>query len=163
MCEIRNPKSTIGNCAPADKHSMFEQRISELDRVVTEDVVCIDMDFTLLKAIELCSEKRIRHLPVLDENRRLAGIVTDRDLRYFLSPRLGTISENSSDRESLSRHVHQMMVRKVICATTDMTLSEAAQLMLTNRIGCLPVVNDDRRVVGIITTSDILRYIAKNP
>ncbi len=94
---------------------MFEQRISELDRVMTEDVVCIDMDFTLLKAIELCSEKRIRHLPVLDEDNRLVGIVTDRDLRYFLSPRLGTISENNSDRESLSRHVHQMMVRKVVC------------------------------------------------
>ncbi|MGD0099754.1 MAG: CBS domain-containing protein [Acidobacteriota bacterium] len=142
---------------------MFEQRISELDRVMTEDVVCIDMDFTLLKATELCSEKRIRHLPVLDEDNRLAGIVTDRDLRYFLSPRLGTISENSSDRESLSRHVHQMMVRKVVCATRDTTLSEAAQLMLANRVGCLPVVNGNRLVVGIITTSDILRYVAQNP
>ena len=162
MCEIRNPKSAIGNCPPADKLSMFEQRISELDRVMTEDVVCIDMDFTLLKAIELCSEKRIRHLPVLDENNRLVGIVTDRDLRYFLSPRIGTISENNSDRESLSRHVHQMMVRKVVSATADMTLSEAAQLMLENRVGCLPVVNSDRLVVGIITTADILRYVAQN-
>lgn len=128
---------------------------------MTKDVVCIDMDFTLGKAIELCSDKKIRHLPVLDENNRVAGIVTDRDLRYFVSPRLGTISENTSDRESLSRPVHQIMVRKVICATIGMTLPEAAQMMMANRIGCLPVVDIDRRVMGIITTNDLLRYIAE--
>jgi len=132
-----------------------------LARVMTKDVVCINMDFTVGKAIELCSEKKIRHLPVLDENNRVAGIVTDRDLRYFVSPRLGTISENTSDRESLSRHVHQIMVRKVICVTVGMTLPEAAQLMMANRIGCLPVVDIDRRVMGIITTNDLLRYIAE--
>jgi CBS domain-containing protein len=127
---------------------------------MTRDVVCIDLDFTLGKAIELCSGVRIRHLPVLDEKGRLAGIVTDRDLRYFLSPRLGTISENNSDRESLGRHVHQMMIRQVVCATADMTLPEAARMMLENRVGCLPVVNGDHNVVGIITTTDLLRYIA---
>ena len=138
-----------------------EEGNCRLDRVMTSDVVCIDMDLTLGKAIELCSEKRIRHLPVLDENNRLAGIVTDRDLRYFLSPRIGTLSENTSDRESLHRRVHQMMVRCVVYATADTGLPEAAQLMLTNRIGCLPVVDGDRRVIGIITTTDLLRYIAE--
>jgi acetoin utilization protein AcuB len=146
-----------------DKHGMVaELQAHGLDRVMTKDVICIDMDFTLGKAIELCSEKRIRHLPVLDENGRLAGIVTDRDLRYFLSPRIGTLSENTSDRESLHRHVHQMMVRRVVCASSDTSIAEAAQRMLTNRVGCLPVVNGARRVIGIITTSDLLRYIAEN-
>ncbi len=145
-----------------DKQSMCaERQTTGLARVMTKDVVCIDMDFTLGKAIELCSDKKIRHLPVLDENNRVAGIVTDRDLRYFVSPRLGTISENTSDRESLSRPVHQIMVRKVICATIGMTLPEAAQMMMANRIGCLPVVDIDRRVMGIITTNDLLRYIAE--
>jgi len=139
-----------------------ERQMHGLDRVMTRDVVCVDMDFTLGKAIELCSEKRIRHLPVLDENHRLAGIVTDRDLRYYCSPRLGTLSENNADRESLERHVHQIMVRRVVCTTADTTLPEAAQLMLTNRVGCLPVVDSGRHVIGIITTSDLIRYIAES-
>ena len=129
---------------------------------MTRDVVCIDMDFTLGKAIELCSQKGIRHLPVLDENKRLAGIVTDRDLRFFLSPRLGTLSENNSDRESLHRRIHQMMIRQVVSATENTRLAEAAELMLTNRVGCLPVVDGGRRVIGIITTTDLLRHVAES-
>ena len=137
-------------------------RIHGIVGIMIRDVVCIDMDFTLGKAIELCSEKKIRHLPVLDEHNCLAGMVTDRDLRYFLSPRIGTLSENNSDRESLNRRVHQIMVRQVICANESTPLSEAAQLMLTNRVGCLPVVDSRRHVVGIVTTTDLLRYIAEH-
>jgi acetoin utilization protein AcuB len=136
--------------------------VMRIDQVITKDVVCVDMDVTLGNATELCSGKKIRHLPVLDENKRLAGIITDRDIRYFLSPRLGTISENNSDRESLSRRVHQVMIRHVVCATENTSLSEAAGLMLANRVGCLPVVDADRHVIGIITTTDLIRYIAKN-
>jgi acetoin utilization protein AcuB len=132
-----------------------------LDAVMTRDVVSIDMDLTLGQAMELCSEKRIRHLLVVDEEKRLVGVVTDRDLRYYISPRIGTLSENSADRSTLSRHIHQIMVRQVVSATGDIALSEAAQLMLTNGVGCLPVVDADRRVLGIITTVDFLRFIAK--
>lgn len=132
-----------------------------LDTVMTRDVVSIDMDLTLGQAMELCSEKRIRHLLVVDEEKRLVGVVTDRDLRYYISPRIGTLSENSADRSTLSRHIHQIMVRQVVSATGDIALSEAAQLMLTNGVGCLPVVDADRRVLGIITTVDFLRIIAK--
>ncbi len=139
-----------------------EGQIRGIMGIMTRDVVCVPMDFTLGKAIELCSEKGIRHLPVLDEHNRLVGIVTDRDLRYFLSPRIGTLSENNSDRDSLARRVHQIMVRQVLCATADTSLSEAAQLMLTNRVGCLPVVDGGQRVIGILTTTDLLRYIAEH-
>lgn len=132
-----------------------------LDTVMTRDVVSINMDLTLGQAMELCSEKLIRHLLVVDEEKRLVGVVTDRDLRYYISPRMGTLSENNADRATLSRHIHQIMARQVVSATVDITLSEAAQLMLTNGVGCLPVVDADRRVLGIITTVDFLRFIAK--
>jgi acetoin utilization protein AcuB len=114
------------------------------------------------KAIELCTEKRIRHLPVLDEHGQLTGLVTDRDLRYYVSPRIGTISENRSDRESLERPLHLIMIRKVIVASADTPISEAARLMLTNRVGCLPIINLGRHVVGIVTTTDLIRYIAQD-
>lgn len=141
--------------------SGVQRESSRLEKIMVCDVVCIDMDYTIAKAIACCSEKRIRHLPVLDEGGRLAGLVTDRDLRKVISPRLGTISENKSDRESTERPVHLMMVREVVTAWAWTSLAEAAQLMLRNRVGCLPIVDENRHVVGIVTTTDFLRYTAQ--
>jgi acetoin utilization protein AcuB len=148
---------------PDDKLEMTNaMQAQQLDSIMTKDPVCVDMDLTLGHAMELCSEKRIRHLPVLDESKHLIGMVTDRDLRYHISPRIGTLSENNSDRATLGRHVHQIMVRQVVSATAETAMSEAAQRMLENGVGCLPVVDGERHVIGIITTADFLRYIAKN-
>jgi acetoin utilization protein AcuB len=112
--------------------------------------------------MELCIEKRIRHLPILDEHKQLAGIITDRDLRLHLSPRIGTLAENKTDRESLEQPIHLMMRHTVVVASADTTVAEAAQLMLENRVGCLPVINLGRHVIGIVTTTDLLRYLAES-
>jgi acetoin utilization protein AcuB len=141
-------------------HSADKNIMVAIESIMAHEVLCINMDITLRDAIELCSQNRIRHLPVLDENKRLVGLVTDRDLRYSISPRIGTISENNSDRETLKFHVHRIMKREVITASAEAPLAEAAQLMLTHRIGCLPVVDSERHVIGIVTTADLLRYLA---
>lgn len=129
--------------------------------LMNRDVVCADMDTPLGEAMDLCAAKRIRHLPVLDDQKRLVGLVTDRDLRYHVSPRLGTISENRSDRESLHRPLHLIMVRNVVTVPVDASISEAAGLMLENKVGCLPVIDANRHVAGILTTTDLIRYIAE--
>jgi acetoin utilization protein AcuB len=131
-----------------------------LSALMKSPVVSIGMDESLKAALDLCNSRRIRHLPVVDENKSLVGILTDRDIRYHLSPRLGTISENSSDRATLERRVHMVMVRNVITGIPDMTLATAAKTILRNRVGCLPVVDRDNRVVGIVTTSDFLILIS---
>jgi acetoin utilization protein AcuB len=129
--------------------------------IMTTDVTTITMDTPLGEAMELCSERKIRHLPVIDEHGQLTGLVTDRDIRYLISPRVGTISENSADRESLKRPVHLIMIRVTIVATPQMTVAEASQLMLDHRVGCLPVINTYRHVVGMVTSSDLIRCIAQ--
>jgi CBS domain-containing protein len=97
----------------------------------------------------------------LDDQKQLVGLVTDRDLRCLINPRVGTISENNSDRESLKRPVHLVMVREPVVACPENSLSEAAELMLANRVGCLPVVDEELHVVGIVTTTDLLRYVTQ--
>jgi CBS domain-containing protein len=135
--------------------------MTAVGNIMKSDVVCAGLDFTLGNAIDLCEEKRIRHLPIVDENKQLVGLVTDRDLRYYVSPRVGTISENTADRESLERPIHLIMVHKVAVVSANTPLWEAAQIMLDNRVGCLPVINLGRHVVGILTTTDLIRYIAQ--
>ncbi len=131
-----------------------------LSSIMKTEVVCIGMDESLKDALDACMARRIRHLPVVDDNRCLVGILTDRDIRYHLSPRLGTISENSSDRATLERRVHMIMARNVITGTPDTSLAAAAKTILRNRVGCLPVVSSDNSVVGIVTVSDFLILIS---
>jgi acetoin utilization protein AcuB len=131
-----------------------------LSSIMKSDVVSIGMDESLKTALDLCMSRRIRHLPVVNEQGSLVGILTDRDIRYHLSPRLGTISENNSDRATLDRRVHIVMVRNVIVGAPDMSLAAAAQTILQNRVGCLPVIDDGHQVVGIVTTSDFLILMA---
>ena len=136
--------------------------MTAVGKLMTCDVVCADMDITLGAAMELCTEKRIRHLPILDEYKQLVGMVTDRDLRYHLSPRIGTLAENKSDREILGHPIHLIMRHTVVVASADTSVAEAAQLMLANRVGCLPIVNLGRHVVGLVTTTDLLRCLAES-
>jgi acetoin utilization protein AcuB len=124
-------------------------------------VIRAAMDATLGEAMTLCFQHRIRHLPIINDEGKLVGLVTDRDLRFYISHRLGTIMENNSDREALHHRLHVMMVRRFISSRPETTVTQAARLMLDNRIGCLPVIDAENRLVGIITTGDLLRLIAE--
>ncbi len=140
----------------------LDLRSEPLSSIMNAEVVSVDMDTTVGAAINLCLDRRIRHLPVLDEAGKLVGLVTDRDLRGYISPRIGTISENNAARESLQRHVHVIMIRNLVTGSPTMTLAQAARLMLERKVGCLPVVHKDQTLAGIVTTTDFLRLIAQS-
>lgn len=59
-----------------------------VEELITREPTCIDMNTTIGDCMQVCEDKRIRHLPVVDEQNQLVGIVTDRDLRYFVNPRI---------------------------------------------------------------------------
>ncbi len=132
----------------------------KLKTFMHQNVIRAGLDTTLGEAMTICFQHRIRHLPVVESNGRLAGLVTDRDLRFYISHRLGTIMENNSDRETLNHHLHVIMVRRVITGTPDMTLIEAARLMHLHHVGCLPVVDDKNQILGIVTAGDFIHLIA---
>jgi CBS domain-containing protein len=132
-----------------------------LKHFMQTSVIRAAMDSTLGEAMTLCFQHRIRHLPVINDEGKLVGLLTDRDLRFYISHRLGTIMENNSDREALHHHLHVIMVRRVVSGRPEMTLTQGARLMLENRIGCLPVIDGENRLIGIVTTGDFLRLIAE--
>lgn len=132
-----------------------------LATIMQQNVVRAGLDTSIGEAMTICFQHRIRHLPVVEAQGRLAGLVTDRDLRSYVSHRLGTIMENNSDRETLRHHLHVIMVRRVITGKPDMTLMEAARLMHEHHLGCLPVVDERNHVLGIVTAGDFIRLIAE--
>ena len=121
---------------------------------MTREVVVLSPEATAGEALALCRERRIRHLPVLEAG-RLVGIVSDRDLRSA-TPALG-----DPDRAAALAKVRvpEVMTRDVATASPDDPIEEAASKMRERRIGCLPVV-DDERLVGILTSSDVMEALA---
>jgi len=120
---------------------------------MTREVVALPPQSTAGEALALCRERRIRHLPVLADD-RLVGIVSDRDLRSA-TPALG----DPARAEALGRIlVHEVMAREVATAHPDDPIEEAANAMRERKIGCLPVIEDDA-LVGIVTSSDVMEAL----
>lgn len=123
--------------------------------IMTAKPVVISHNGTLRQALELMDINHFRHLPVLNGEGQLMGIVSDRDCRSALnSPHI--LRERWQDEQlTNSVRVRSIMSPAPIVVPPDAEVDEAARLMLNNHISCLPVVLDET-LVGIITTSDIL-------
>lgn len=124
------------------------------ERMKTE-VILVSPSHNVRAAWRLLREHQIRHLPVVEED-KLVGIVSDRDVRLVFPSALtsGPIERDPDDAlEKLT--VREIMTKQVITVDPEISLTDAARLLLERRIGSLPVVQGSR-VVGIITKTDIL-------
>jgi acetoin utilization protein AcuB len=122
--------------------------------VMTKDPVVVGLDTPVRKAAELMHGKVVRHLPVIDEAGRVAGIVTDRDLRHAaFMPALAEQVGWEPHRVKAPR-VRDVMTWSVVTTHPDTFLVQAALTMFQRRIGSLPVVVDGR-LVGILTERDV--------
>lgn len=130
-------------------HIMF---VSEL---MTRNPVTVRQDDTLRTAIAAMTEIGCHHLPVMSDDGHLVGVVSDRDCRSTLhSPFF--LREHTQDERLLDQVlIRAIMTPAPIVVEPDTPAPDAARLMLTHYIGCLPVMRGET-LVGIITTSDIL-------
>jgi acetoin utilization protein AcuB len=123
---------------------------------MTQDLVTLSPEASVAEALTLCRERRIRHIPILEEG-RLVGIVSDRDLRDA-SPALG-----DADRASTLQEIRlgDVMTREVSTADPQDPIENAAQEMYELKIGSLPVVaeEDEEKLLGIVTSSDVMRAL----
>jgi acetoin utilization protein AcuB len=124
---------------------------------MTASLHTVTPDTTIADALTMARAERIRHLPVL-EGTKLVGLVTDRDLRSAVPP---AWSDADDYRKSVStKKVREVMSKAVITAPPTTPVEEASKLMYENRIGCLPVMENDK-LVGIITETDLLRSLVE--
>lgn len=118
--------------------------------LMTRDLVTLKETQNLSLAEEMLRLHRIRHLPVVREG-KLVGLVTHRDL-------LSASARKSPDPRSSPLWAADIMVRDVRTARPDMSLRDSVKLMLDNKFGCLPVVAEDGKLLGILTEADLVRY-----
>jgi acetoin utilization protein AcuB len=125
-------------------------------RRMTRNPVICGPDMPVDEALNLMRREKIRRLPVVDENRNLLGIVSEKDLLY-VSPSPATTLSVFELHYLLSKvKVGDIMTKKVITVTETTPLEEAARIMVDNKIGGLPVVRNGQ-LVGIITETDIFK------
>ncbi len=121
--------------------------------------ITVPPSLSVPEAQELMQRWLIRHLPVT-EGERLVGIVTDWDIRFSLPPSTGPLTVWEINARLARLTVGEVMTRDVITIAPDRPLEEAAQVMLENRIGALPVV-EQGRLLGILTETDLLRAFVR--
>jgi acetoin utilization protein AcuB len=123
---------------------------------MTRDPVTITDETSMMKAIHLMKQNRFRRLPVMHDN-RLVGIVTDRDLKEASPSKATTLDVHELYYLLAELQVKDIMTRDPLTVKPDDTVEHAAQLMLENTISGLPVVNQQGRLEGILTQSDVFR------
>lgn len=128
---------------------------------MTKDVHTVGPDTSMMKASKLMREHKISRLPVVDDSGRLLGIVSDRDLKEA-SPSKATSLDMHELYYLLSEiKVKDIMTKSPLAVKPTETVEKAAVLMMNNDFGGMPVVDNDLKVVGIITDSDIFKVLVE--
>jgi len=127
--------------------------------IMSRSLVTVSLDDTLEHIAFVLERNAIHHVIVTDESAQVIGVISDRDVLRSTSPFVGKLAERMQDMATLKIRAHQLMSRKLCSATEEMSISEAAELLLRRGISCLPVLDASRRAVGIVTWRDLLRAL----
>jgi len=126
---------------------------------MTRHPVMISPTMSIVEAQGIMSETRVRHLPVVEGGKRLLGLITQDTLRVPPT-KLTSLNVWEITRFLSNLKVKDVMVdrKDVITIGPDITIEEAARIMVTHKIGCLPVLEEDI-VIGIITDTDMMMHL----
>jgi CBS domain-containing protein len=117
-----------------------------ITEIMEQSVVTVPEDASLEQAVSLMIEKSVGGLPVVDEENRIVGIITERDFMHLMSETI------------VGKRVRDAMSERVITAPPDLAIEAAAKIMIASGFRRLPVVQNSF-VCGLITATDIMRYL----
>jgi CBS domain-containing protein len=129
----------------------------KIQDVMRSSVLTATPENLVTAVVQQMRERRVRHVPVVTEGKKLVGILTDRDVRQAAAS-----DEQHMAQYDLAYLLQKMAVKSIMTAHVHTvsgaaTLAEAGQLMLHHKVGCLPVVRDADILEGIVTVTDMLR------
>ncbi len=129
-----------------------------VSRSMTKKVITIYKDADLFEAKEKMAQNKIRHLPVVDEENQLIGIVTDRDIRSALPSIVLQDSTTRAERERVSElKIRDIMTTDLVTLSPTYTIQDTLLLIQKTRVGAFPVVDDQGKLKGIISIRDLMR------
>jgi CBS domain-containing protein len=126
-------------------------------QIMSHNVFTLGPDVSAAVAWRTLLGQRLRQAPVVDDTHNVVGLVTERDL-------LTTFNlERKQARTPLTHHVRDVMISPVVCADPETDLRRIARAMLELDLPCIPVVNESRALLGLVSRGDILRAVIADP
>jgi CBS domain-containing protein len=153
LVEARSPAAVLE--VPEVRAITIQPRLTVRD-VMTQRVYRVGPDSTVREVLDLISEQKLSAIPVVDEERVVLGMVSDRDLMRFLLPRMQKSAEIPASLRDVT--VREVMSRSVICVSEDQALAEVTSIMVSKDLERLPVVSEGK-LTGFLTRGDILRKL----
>ncbi len=132
-----------------------------LDKIMSSPVVTVELDDSLKMVKGILDNAKFNHVLVV-EHKKLIGIISDRDVYRVMSPTLGTPLETHKDVQAMNRLVHTFMTRKPITLRKTNNMFDAVELFLSHNISCIPIVDSENHIEGILTKKDILKLVKAN-
>jgi acetoin utilization protein AcuB len=128
--------------------------------LMTPDPVTVQPNDDVSTAFSLLQESNFRHLPVVNENDELVGMVSDRDLRALLIPHFHPREMLEHIITRARAPVSTLMSGNVICVDMEDDVSLVAEQIVEHKVGAIPVVDADGKLVGIVSYLDLIRHYA---
>lgn len=128
--------------------------------LMTADPLSITRSASLKDAHDLMREKNIRHIPVIDEQGMLVGMLTQKVMMAAVIGLLAKYGATALERKEKQQLVVDLMLTDFATVAPQQSLKEVATFFVQNRHGCLPVVQEGNKLVGILTSSDFVRLAA---
>ncbi len=144
----------------------------KVKEVMVKDITSISPEIGCSEALVLLEKMQISGLPVIDENGKLVGMFTEKDILSYILPsyieKVGRFIYEENPKSTKRKFmelskikVRQLMRKDVVTTTEDTALCEVARVMLTQKARRIPVVDKSGKVVGIVARCDILKAFAK--
>jgi len=129
-----------------------------VEDIMTRELTTLEHDAKLLDAALLMRSSGFRHLPVVKEGRPV-GVLSDRDVQRASPSIFSNLSADEYNQLFETVPVEKVMAREPVTATPDTPIKEVARIMYEQRVGSVLVVGADQKVLGIVTNTDLLRFL----
>lgn len=153
-----------------DVEAFFSLAVRTVEDIMTDQVFCLEEQDNLGKAVDVIQEGKFRHVPIVDKQRRMVGIVSDRDiLRHLPFPGKRPPSQTEVFRSDLFRvdpkdpslqlGITDAMTRDVMSVLPSCSFNNAAKILHETSVSCLPVVDKQKKILGMVSVSDVVRTL----
>jgi len=137
----------VANALSPNKRTYANAPPVRLADVMTQEIVSVSPGQTFGEVIGLMANRPFRHVLVISNDGRLAGLISDRDL----------LRKIAVTKDWKTKLVEEVMTRDVLTVRPETTISAAVREIIGRRINCLPVLDKNEKVCGIVTSTDLLR------
>ena len=129
-----------------------------IERRMTRNPVTATPDMSIPEASALMKQEKVHRLPVLDKEKRLVGIITEKDILYATPSPASSLSIHEMAYLLSKLTVKKLMSKNVVTINKDTTVEEAARMMVDQDLSSLPVLEGDK-LIGIVTKSDMFKIL----